>query len=358
MALLTQPPTKLAKQPSCSHATEDGTPCQPCRAAAAAAAATVAVDDKKQQQPPPQDAVCANCQTTTTPLWRRDAAGKTICNACGLYYKLHHVHRPATMMRTVIKRRKRCSTGGNADKKQQSSLSSDKRRKRVHHNNNNNNNTSPPLEEESDSSTSSVGSRSPSWHPVQSPPTSATSSPSPNIVLPPIHAPLHHPHHHVPVGTHDNQDIKIKTVLPPLIFDQHHHHHPKAVSPHHHPLHGQSTEDLKQQRQELQNRVTRLSSLLQETVSMLSKIDAALADPTTNTPATSPKSTMCPPDQEQEIARSLLSLASAAPTSNNTPATSLPPTTPPPAVSIASRPPSSEPTPHLPPIALPTAYRP
>ncbi|KAI7885091.1 hypothetical protein K492DRAFT_172815 [Lichtheimia hyalospora FSU 10163] len=352
MALLTQPPTKLAKQPSCSHATEDGTPCQPCRAAAAATAAVV-VDDKKQQ-PPPQDAICANCHTTTTPLWRRDAAGKTICNACGLYYKLHHVHRPATMMRTVIKRRKRCSTGGNADKKQQSSLSSDKRRKRVHQShphNNNNNHTSPPLDEESDSSTSSVGSRSPSWHPIQSPSSSTTSSPSPNIVLPPIHAPIHH---HVPVGTHDNQDIKIKTVLPPLIFDQH---HPKAVSPHHHPLqlHGQSTEDLKQQRQELQNRVTRLSSLLQETVSMLSKIDAALADPTT-TPATSPKSNICPPDQEQEIARSLLSLASAAPTSI-TPATSLPPTTPPPAVPIASRPNSSEPT-HLPPIALPTAYRP
>ncbi|CDS08332.1 hypothetical protein LRAMOSA02280 [Lichtheimia ramosa] len=345
MALLTQPPTKLAKQPSCSHVTEDGTPCQPCRAAAAAAAASVAVDDKKQQQSPPQDAVCANCQTTTTPLWRRDAAGKTICNACGLYYKLHHVHRPATMMRTVIKRRKRCSTGGNADKKQQ--LSSDKKRKRVHHHNNN---TSPPLEEESDSSTSSVGSRSPSWHPVQSPPTSATSSPSPNIVLPPIHAPLHH---HVPVGTHDNQDIKIKTVLPPLIFD----HHPKAVTPHHqHPFHGQSAEDLKQQRQELQQRVTRLSSLLQETVSMLSKIDAALAD-TTTTPATSPKSNMCPPDQEQEIARSLLSLASAAPNSI-TPATSLPPTTPPTAVQTASRPSSSEHTPHLPPIALPTAYRP
>ncbi|KAI8079501.1 GATA zinc finger-domain-containing protein, partial [Gilbertella persicaria] len=50
---------------------------------------------------------CANCQATTTPLWRRDASGNTICNACGLYYKLHHVHRPATMMRTEIKRRKR-----------------------------------------------------------------------------------------------------------------------------------------------------------------------------------------------------------------------------------------------------------
>lgn len=57
-----------------------------------------------------ENIVCSNCQATTTPLWRRDAAGKTICNACGLYYKLHHVHRPATMMKTVIKRRKRCPT--------------------------------------------------------------------------------------------------------------------------------------------------------------------------------------------------------------------------------------------------------
>ncbi|KAI8139516.1 hypothetical protein BJV82DRAFT_483886, partial [Fennellomyces sp. T-0311] len=50
---------------------------------------------------------CFNCQTTTTPLWRRDENGNTICNACGLYYKLHNVHRPISMKRNVIKRRKR-----------------------------------------------------------------------------------------------------------------------------------------------------------------------------------------------------------------------------------------------------------
>ncbi|ORZ15000.1 hypothetical protein BCR41DRAFT_306391, partial [Lobosporangium transversale] len=60
-----------------------------------------------QQQSNRQHLVCANCRTTTTPLWRRDSSGNTICNACGLYYKLHNVHRPVTMKRAVIRRRKR-----------------------------------------------------------------------------------------------------------------------------------------------------------------------------------------------------------------------------------------------------------
>ena len=34
---------------------------------------------------------CANCNTTTTTLWRRNPNGDPVCNACGLYYKLHNV---------------------------------------------------------------------------------------------------------------------------------------------------------------------------------------------------------------------------------------------------------------------------
>ncbi|KYO28252.1 erythroid transcription factor [Alligator mississippiensis] len=50
---------------------------------------------------------CSNCQTTTTTLWRRDPRGQPVCNACGLYYKLHNVNRPLTMRKDGIQTRNR-----------------------------------------------------------------------------------------------------------------------------------------------------------------------------------------------------------------------------------------------------------
>ncbi|XP_023340853.1 transcription factor GATA-3 isoform X1 [Eurytemora carolleeae] len=50
---------------------------------------------------------CANCKTTTTTLWRRNQNGEPVCNACGLYFKLHNVERPLTMKKDGIQTRNR-----------------------------------------------------------------------------------------------------------------------------------------------------------------------------------------------------------------------------------------------------------
>ncbi|KAG8513303.1 Transcription factor GATA-5 [Galemys pyrenaicus] len=50
---------------------------------------------------------CANCHTINTTLWRRNADGEPVCNACGLYTKLHGVPRPLAMKKESIQTRKR-----------------------------------------------------------------------------------------------------------------------------------------------------------------------------------------------------------------------------------------------------------
>ncbi|TGZ64292.1 hypothetical protein CRM22_006446 [Opisthorchis felineus] len=64
--------------------------------------------------------ICANCRTAHTTLWRRNQHGDSVCNACGLYYKLHHINRPLSMKKEIIQTRNRRLTQG-------------KKRKDMHH---------------------------------------------------------------------------------------------------------------------------------------------------------------------------------------------------------------------------------
>ncbi|XP_014825986.1 PREDICTED: endothelial transcription factor GATA-2-like [Poecilia mexicana] len=66
--------------------------------------------------------VCANCLTSTTTLWRRNASGEPVCNACGLYFKLHNVNRPLTMKKEGIQTRNRKVSNKNKKSKKAAML--------------------------------------------------------------------------------------------------------------------------------------------------------------------------------------------------------------------------------------------
>lgn len=67
--------------------------------------ATIANHGRESTQP-----TCQNCSTSTTPLWRRDENGSVLCNACGLFLKLHGRSRPISLKTDVIKSRNRVKT--------------------------------------------------------------------------------------------------------------------------------------------------------------------------------------------------------------------------------------------------------
>ncbi|PMD34737.1 glucocorticoid receptor-like (DNA-binding domain), partial [Hyaloscypha variabilis F] len=50
---------------------------------------------------------CSNCSTNNTSLWRRTHDGLPVCNACGLFMRLHGFPRPLSLKTDVVKKRKR-----------------------------------------------------------------------------------------------------------------------------------------------------------------------------------------------------------------------------------------------------------
>lgn len=71
-----------------------------------------ATSQQPQQQRNNPEIRCVNCHQTQTPLWRKNDRGQPICNACGLYAKLHNKDRPVTMRKSKIQRRRRDWSSG------------------------------------------------------------------------------------------------------------------------------------------------------------------------------------------------------------------------------------------------------
>ena len=89
------------------YSTDGISPSQSYVPSSLAASASTSSSLPSNNTDPSPSTVCFNCQTTTTPLWRRDPEGNALCNACGLFHRLHGVMRPLSLKTDVIKKRNR-----------------------------------------------------------------------------------------------------------------------------------------------------------------------------------------------------------------------------------------------------------
>lgn len=100
---------------------------------------------------------CSNCNTQNTSLWRRNQVGEPVCNACGLYYKLHNVNRPLAMKKDNIQSRKRKPKGSKNADGSSNSKSSNSNSSSSNNNNNNNSSTANNNNNASSNSSSTLG---------------------------------------------------------------------------------------------------------------------------------------------------------------------------------------------------------
>lgn len=88
----------------------------------AASARAPPIKTQPEGDEPKKPTECSNCGTLKTPLWRKDPEGNTLCNACGLFLKLHGTTRPLSLKTDVI--RKRSSRRASATARRQGLVSS------------------------------------------------------------------------------------------------------------------------------------------------------------------------------------------------------------------------------------------
>lgn len=101
--------TQLLRQTMQNNNTQQPSPNTPPESGLNSAAPSRPASPKNGEQGSTGPTTCTNCFTQTTPLWRRNPEGQPLCNACGLFLKLHGVVRPLSLKTDVIKKRNRSS---------------------------------------------------------------------------------------------------------------------------------------------------------------------------------------------------------------------------------------------------------